>query len=98
MAKRPMREVRSRCFTKGTAECAALCAGVGAGVALSLITLGIWKTLLIALCVSMGAFIGGVKDKKRIHTKSRGTVWDRPVKAAARKKRSVVAYGAVAGA
>lgn len=59
-----MREFLSRCFTKGTAECAALCAVVGAGVALSLITLGIWKTLLIALCVSMGAFIGGVKDKK----------------------------------
>lgn len=98
MAKRPMREFLSRCFTKGTAECAALCAVVGAGVALSLITLEIWKTLLIALCVSMGAFIGGVKDKKRIHTKSRGTVWNRPVKAAARKKRSVVAYGAVAGA
>ena len=64
MAKRPMREFLSRCFTKGTVECAALCAVVGAGVALSLITLGIWKTLLIALCVSMGAFIGGVKDKK----------------------------------
>ena len=59
-----MREFLSRCFTKGTAECAALCAVVGAGVALSLIALGIWKTLLIALCVSMGAFIGGVKDKK----------------------------------
>ncbi len=59
-----MREFLSRCFTKGTAECAALCAVVGAGVALSLITLAIWKTLLIALCVSMGAFIGGVKDKK----------------------------------
>lgn len=64
MAKRPMREFLSRCFAKGTAECAALCAVVGAGVALSLITLGIWKTLLIALCVSMGAFIGGIKDKK----------------------------------
>ena len=64
MAKRPMREFLSRCFTKGTAECAALCAVVCAGVALSLIALGIWKTLLIALCVSMGAFIGGVKDKK----------------------------------
>ena len=59
-----MREFLSRCFAKGTAECAALCAVVGAGVALSLITLGIWKTLLIALCVSMGAFIGGIKDKK----------------------------------
>ena len=70
MAKRPMREFLSRCFTKGTAECAALCAVVGAGVALSLITLGIWKTLLIAGCVGVGAFIGGVKDKKEFIRKA----------------------------
>lgn len=65
-----MRDFLSKCFTKGTAQCAALCALLGACVALALITLGIWKTLLIAICVSTGAFIGGVKDKKEFIRKA----------------------------
>lgn len=65
-----MRDFLSKCFTKGTAQCAALCALIGAGVAIALITLGIWKTLLIAACVCAGAFIGGVRDKKEFIRKA----------------------------
>lgn len=68
-----MRETLSRLITKGTPECAALCMLLGALTALLLLWLGIWKTLLVVACVSLGAFVGGVKHKKEaLHT-----LWER---------------------
>lgn len=48
----------------GTPECAVFCAVVAMALALMLLTLGFWRTLLAVLIVCVGAFIGGVKDKK----------------------------------
>lgn len=48
----------------GTPECAVFCAVVAMALALMLLTLGFWKTLLAVLIVCVGAFVGGVKDKK----------------------------------
>ncbi|MCL1963989.1 MAG: DUF2273 domain-containing protein [Firmicutes bacterium] len=51
-------------FTKGTPQCAIACAFVGVLVALLLLWAGVWRTLLVTALVAVGAFIGGVKDKK----------------------------------
>ena len=53
-----------RLFTPGTVECAIGCGLLGVGVALLLLWIGVWKTLLIVVLVAIGVFIGGVKDKK----------------------------------
>lgn len=53
-----------RVFTPGTVECAIACALLGIIVALMLLWIGVWRTLLIVVLVAIGAFIGGVKDKK----------------------------------
>lgn len=53
-----------RVFTPGTVECAVACGILGILVAVMLLTIGIWKTLLIVALVALGAFLGGVKDKK----------------------------------
>lgn len=50
----------------GTPECAVFCAVVAMALALMLLTLGFWKTLLAVAIVCVGAFIGGVKDKKAL--------------------------------
>ncbi|MDR0928839.1 MAG: DUF2273 domain-containing protein [Oscillospiraceae bacterium] len=51
-------------FTPGTPHCAIACAFIGVLTALLLLWAGVWTTLLVAALVSIGAFIGGVKDKK----------------------------------
>ena len=48
----------------GTPECAIFSGAAAMVLALLLLTLGFWKTLLVAVIVCAGAFIGGVKDKK----------------------------------
>lgn len=53
-----------RVFTPGTVECAIACGLVGVLVALLLLWIGVWKTLLICVLVGIGIFIGGVKDKR----------------------------------
>lgn len=53
-----------RVFTPGTVECAVACGLLGILVALMLLWIGVWKTLLIVVLVGIGIFIGGVKDKK----------------------------------
>lgn len=50
-------------FTPGTVPCTLLGVVVGLIFALLLLTIGVGKTLLIALCCLIGAFVGGVKDK-----------------------------------
>lgn len=49
----------------GTPECAVFCAAAAMVLALLLLLIGFWKTLLVVLIVCVGAFIGGVKDKKQ---------------------------------
>ena len=48
----------------GTAECAIFFAVVAMVLALLFLYIGFWKTVLIALLVCAGLFIGGVKNKK----------------------------------
>lgn len=59
-----MREFMKRVFTPGTVECAIACGLLGVIVALLLLWIGVWRTLLIVVLVAIGVFIGGVKDKK----------------------------------
>lgn len=48
----------------GTPECAIFGAVVAMALALLFLALGFWKTVLIAVLAGVGAFLGGVKDKK----------------------------------
>ena len=54
----------SRCFKTGTAECAFFCGGAAMVLALLVLLLGFWKTLLVVAIAAVGMFIGGVKDKR----------------------------------
>ena len=51
-------------FKVGTPECAITFAVVAMVMALLFLLLGFWQTLLIVALILLGAFIGGVKDKK----------------------------------
>lgn len=51
-------------FKIGTPECAVTFALVAMVLALLVLLLGFWQTLLVAVLALVGAFIGGVKDKK----------------------------------
>ncbi len=51
-------------FKIGTPECALFFGAAAMVLALLFLTVGFWETILIALLVCVGAFIGGVKDKK----------------------------------
>lgn len=59
-----MNDFFKRVFTAGTLECAIACGLLGVLVALLLLWIGIWKTLLIVVLVAIGVFLGGVKDKR----------------------------------
>lgn len=48
----------------GTPECALFLAGIAMLVAVLLLIVGFWGTVLIVALMALGAFIGGVKDKK----------------------------------
>lgn len=50
----------------GTPECAVFSGAVAMVLALLLLTIGFWKTLLVALCVCVGVFVGGVEDKQKM--------------------------------
>lgn len=66
-----------RVFTPGTVECAIACGIVGVLVALLLMWIGIWRTLLICVLVGIGVFIGGVKDKRAFLRRLFGSGSDR---------------------
>ena len=59
-----MENKKSKFLTAGTQECALLCAFLGLLIAVLLLTVGFWKTLMLALFFLCGLFIGGVRDKK----------------------------------
>lgn len=48
----------------GTPQSALFCGVMGIVVAMLILIIGFWKTMLIVLCCAIGLFIGGVKDKK----------------------------------
>ena len=49
----------------GTPECAIFGSVVAMALALLFLLVGFWRTVLIGLLMLVGAFIGGVKDKKQ---------------------------------
>ena len=51
-------------FKVGTAECAIFFGVVAMVLALMFLIAGFWETILIAALIAVGAFVGGVKDKK----------------------------------
>ena len=59
-----MRTFISQMFTPGTAPCTLFGAGIGLLFAVLCLTIGPAKTLMIGLFCLVGAFVGGVKDKK----------------------------------
>ncbi len=48
----------------GTPQAAVLYGIAGLVIALLLLFIGFWKTLLVLACVGVGIFIGGVPDKR----------------------------------
>lgn len=54
----------SQMLTPGTLPCAIFGAAIGLIFAILWLTIGVGKTLLIGIFCLIGAFIGGVKDKK----------------------------------
>ena len=59
-----LRTFVSQMLTPGTAPCTLFGAAIGLVFAVLCLTIGLWKTLLIGVFCLIGAFIGGVKDKK----------------------------------
>ena len=58
-------EFTAKILQVGTAECAIFFAVLAMVLALLFLSLGFWKTVLIAVLVCLGLFIGGVKNKKQ---------------------------------
>ena len=50
----------------GTMECMLLCMGVALVVGIGFITIGFWKTVLLAILLIIGLFIGGVSNKREV--------------------------------
>ena len=65
MSESKLQHFAKNMFKIGTPECAIFSAVVAMGLALLILLVGFWSTMLIALLVAIGAFIGGVKDKKQ---------------------------------
>lgn len=59
-----MREIMAMLLKIGTWQATLFFVAIGLVVAILLLTIGFWKTMLILACCLLGAFIGGVKDKK----------------------------------
>lgn len=51
-------------FKIGTFECAAFCGVTALVVAVLILLLGFWQTVLVLAFLLLGLFLGGVKDKK----------------------------------
>jgi len=58
-----VKELLRASFVVGTPQCGLLGAAIGALLAVLLLTIGLWKTLFIALFALIGAFFGGVRNK-----------------------------------
>ena len=59
-----LKSLIAQMLTPGTSACALFGAAVGCIFAVLCLTIGVGKALLIGIFCLIGAFIGGVKDKK----------------------------------
>lgn len=59
-----LKQILSQVFTPGTPVSVIAWGLVGVVVAVLLLLIGFWRTLLICVCFAVGAFLGGVKDKR----------------------------------
>lgn len=60
-----MQESNQNKFQHGTPMCGIVCGLVGVIIALSLIFLGFWKTLLILVMFGIGYVLGAFSNKKK---------------------------------
>ncbi|MDR3050653.1 MAG: DUF2273 domain-containing protein [Oscillospiraceae bacterium] len=60
------RDFFAKAWKPGTPLAALFYGVVGLVVAVLFLLIGFWKTVLVALCVGMGLFLGGVADKHTI--------------------------------
>ena len=58
------RETCRNMFRIGTPECAIFFGAAAMVLALLFLAIGFWRTVLVAALVAVGAFIGGVSNKK----------------------------------
>jgi len=58
-----IRESIRKWMEPGTPQATLFFAVLGLIVALLLLQIGFWKTLLVVVCCLIGCFLGGVKDK-----------------------------------
>ena len=65
MSDRRFKHFSDNMLRIGTPECAVFCASVAMVLALLFLLVGFWRTVLIAALMAIGAFIGGVKNKKK---------------------------------
>ncbi len=65
MSDQERKSVFSNVFTIGTPECAIFFSVAAMVLALLILTVGFWKAVLIAALRAVGAFLGGVKDKRQ---------------------------------
>ena len=65
MSERRFKHFSDHMLRIGTPECAVFCASAAMVLALLFLLVGFWRTVLIAALMGIGAFIGGVKNKKQ---------------------------------
>ena len=65
MAESKVKNFMKNMFRIGTPECAISFALVAMVLAVMFLVVGFWQTLLIMGLMLVGAFLGGVKDKKQ---------------------------------
>ena len=61
-----LNELLRNVFTVGTPQCGVAGAVIGVVLAVLLLSIGLWKTLFIALFALIGAVWGGVKSKRSL--------------------------------
>ncbi|MBR6525161.1 MAG: DUF2273 domain-containing protein [Clostridia bacterium] len=59
-----MKTFTENMFKIGTFECAAFCGAAALVIAVLILLLGFWQTVLVLAFLLLGLFLGGVKDKK----------------------------------
>jgi len=65
MAESKVKNFMKNMFRVGTPECAISFALVAMVLAIMFLVVGFWQTLLILALMLVGAFLGGVKEKKK---------------------------------
>lgn len=60
---KPLNDAIRELLKWGTPSCGVVCAILGAIAGVMVVTMGFWKTVLVAVFTFIGAFLGGVKNK-----------------------------------